>query len=157
MPATSLNVTFVDPVSIRRARERPNEPSAFIWPPAARRDSHTNRTTSRITGPKPRIRFNRKPRPWLIGSASTVTSCSSSCADSSSLSANVGISVSKFLAGSASESVEGLNSFLNSPLTVSPVLEIFVTFPASIWPTKSGWYGIVTDRSRPGAKIATLR
>ena len=100
--------------------------------------------------------MSRNPRPWLTGSASIVTLCSSSCADSASLSANVGISVSKFFAAFASLSVEGLNSFLNSPLTVVPVVEIFVTLSASTWPTKSGWYGIVTDSSRPGAKIATV-
>ena len=157
MPATSLKVTIVCAPSIRRARERPKLPSAFICPPAALRLIHTKRATSRITGPKPRIRLSRNPRPWLTGSASIVTLCSSSSADKASLSANVGISVSKFLAGFASLSVEGLNSFLNSPLTVVPVVEILVTLSASTWPTKSGWYGTVTDSSRPGAKIATLR
>ena len=156
MPATSANVMLVCAPSIRRARDRPKEPSAFICPPAARREIHTKRATSRITGPNPRIRLSRNPRPWLTGSASIVTSWSSSSADSVSLSANVGISVSKFFAAFASLSVEGLNSFLNSPLTVVPVVEILVTLSASTWPTKSGSYGIVTDSSRPGAKIATV-
>jgi hypothetical protein len=152
-----LNVTFVSAPSIRRARERPNVPSAFICPPAARRDSHTKSTTRRITGPKPRMRLSRNPRPWLTGSASIVTSWSWSNAESASLSANVGISVSKFLAGSASRSVDGLTSFFSSPLTESPVVEILTTLSFSTCSMKSGWYGRRTDASRPGAKMATLR
>ncbi len=107
MPATSLNVTFVVPASTRRARERPNAPSAFIWPPPARRASHTNSATSRITGPKPSRMFRSTPRPWLIGSAEISTSFSRSSWSSSSVFANVGISVSKFFAGSASLSSGG--------------------------------------------------
>ncbi len=78
MPATSLKVTFVSSPSTRRARERPNAPIAPICPPAARRDSQTNRPTSRITGPKPRIRLAKNPRPSLIGSAAMSTLLSAS-------------------------------------------------------------------------------
>jgi hypothetical protein len=158
IPATSLNVTFVSAPSIRRARERPNAPSAFICPPAARREIHTNSATSRITGPKPRIRLSRKPRPWLIGFASIVTLWSCSRLDSASVLANVGICVSKFGTASAFLSVGGyLKGFLNSPLTASPSVEIFVTLFAWTCSRNVGLYGIVTDFSRPGAKIATLR
>ena len=156
IPATSLNVTLVCAPSMRRARERPNEPSAFICPPAARREIHTNSATSRITGPKPRIRLSRKPRPSLIGLASICTLWSCSVLDSSSVSANVGICVSKF--GTASLASDGyLKSFLNSPWTASPSVEILVTLSFSTCSRNVGLYGIVTDFSRPGAKIATLR
>jgi hypothetical protein len=107
MPATSLKVTLVVPASTRRARERPNAPSAFICPPPARRASHTNSTTSRITGPKPSRMFSSAPRPWLIGSAEISTFWLRSSWSSWSVSAKVGISVSKFLAGSASFSPGG--------------------------------------------------
>ena len=101
MPATSAKVTFVVPPSTRRAFERPNAPSALIWPPE-RRASHTNSPTSRITGPKPRIRFISAPRPGLIGAAEISTPLSCSFLSSSSVFANTGISVSKFFAGFAS-------------------------------------------------------
>ena len=121
MPATSLNVTLVCAPSIRRARERPNEPSAFICPPAARREIHTKRATSRITGPKPRIRLSRNPRPSLIGLASIVTlwSCER-------LRQRVVVGERRDLRSRSSwppwrpSSVGYLNSFLNSPLTASP-------------------------------------
>jgi hypothetical protein len=107
MPATSANVTFVVPPSTRRARERPKAPSALIWPPPARRAMYTNSATSRITGPKPKIRLQSAPRPALIGSAEISTSFSRRSWSSSSVLAKVGISVSKFLAGSASLSSGG--------------------------------------------------
>jgi hypothetical protein len=100
IPATSLNVTVCWPASTRRARLRPKLPSAPAGPAAAaRRPSHTNSATSRITGPKPRIRLRNVPRPALIGSASIVTSCSLSSVNTVSvLAAKLGISVSKLLA-----------------------------------------------------------
>ena len=156
MPATSLNVTCVCAPSIRRARERPKAPSAFICPPAARREIHTNSPTSRITGPKPRIRLSRNPRPSLIGLASIVTLWSCSVFDSSSVFANVGTCVVKF--GTASLASDGyLTGSLNSPLTASPSVETLVTLFFSTCSRNVGLYGIVTDFSRPGAKIATLR
>jgi hypothetical protein len=157
MPATSLNVTLVWAPSMRRARERPNVPSAFICPPAARREIHTNSATSRITGPKPRIRLSRNPRPSLIGFASIVTLWSCRSFESASSLANTGICVSKF--GAASSLVSGgyLTGFLNSPVTASPSEEILVTLSCSTCSRNVGLYGIVTDFSRPGAKIATLR
>ena len=106
MPATSANVTLVVPPSTRRARERPKLPSALAAPPE-RRASQMNSATSRITGPKPRMMFISVPRPALIGSAEISTFFSRSAASSSSVLANVGISVSKFLAGSASLSSGG--------------------------------------------------
>ncbi len=86
MPATSSNVTFVSLPSTRRALERPNAPSAPICPPAARRESHTNRNTSRITGPNPSSRRREEPAPVvdrrrrdldLVASASCSSSWSS--------------------------------------------------------------------------------
>jgi hypothetical protein len=92
----------------------------------------------------------------LIGLASTVTLWFWSRLDSASLLANVGTWVSKFLAASSLLSGGYLTAFLNSPLTASPSAEIFETLSASTWSRNVGVYGIVTDFSRPGAKIATL-
>ena len=64
------------------------------------------------------------------GLAFTVTPARSRSADSSSVSAKVGTSVSNFL--------EPFTSFLNSPWTVEPFEEISFTFFFSIWSTKSG-------------------
>ena len=155
MPATSANVTFVCAPSIRRAFERPKLPSAFICPPDARREIHTNSATSRITGPKPRSRLSRKPRPSLTGSASITTSLVCSRLDSCTSSANAGMVVSKFLAGSASRGYR--ISSLNSPETdCSPVAEILATLPSSTWSVKFGEKGMVTERSWPGANSATV-
>ena len=80
-----------------------------------------------MTGPKPRIRLARKPRLWLIGSASITTPSSSSSADSSSSLAKTGISVANAFVGSASSYV---NSSLKRPSTLSPSDEIRSTFPS---------------------------
>ena len=102
--------------------------------------------------------MSRNPRPSLTALASIVTSLFCSRLDSASSLANTGICVSKFFAASASLLSGGyLTAFLNSPLTASPVDEILVTFRFSTWSRNVGLYGIVTDFSRPGAKIATLR
>ena len=98
-----------------------------------------NSATSRITGPKPRITFISTPRPALIGSAEISTFLSRSSLSSSSVLANVGISVSKFCAALASLSSGGyVTSFSNSPVTVAPVEEIFSTLPSSTWERNSG-------------------
>ena len=156
MPATSANVTLVVPASTRRALERPKAPSALICPPL-RRASHTNSATSRITGPKPRITFISTPRPALIGSADSSTFLSWRSLSSSSVLANVGISVSKFWAALTSLSSGGYLTFLsNSPVIVAPVEETFLTLPSVTWERNSGLYGMRTDASLPGANSATL-
>ena len=104
IPATSLNVTFVWSPSTRRARERPNAPSAPICPPVARRESQTNRNTSRITGPNPSSRLVKNPRPSLIGSAAISTSLAISVLRqvvAADRARTTGSRVSKFFAGSA--------------------------------------------------------
>ena len=80
-----------------------------------------------MTGPKPRIRLVRKPRLWLIGSASIVTFFSSRSAESSSPLAKIGISVAKTFVGSASRY---LNSFLKLPSIVAPSAETRCTLPS---------------------------
>ena len=139
MPATSANVTFVVPPSTRRARERPKLPSALICPPPARRANQMNSPTSRITGPKPRIRLISAPRPGLTGSAEISTCFSCSLASSSSPLAKIGISVSKFFVDSASLSSGGyLMALSSSPEIVAPVEETLATLPLSTCERNSG-------------------
>ena len=80
------------------------------------------------------------------------TSLSSSRLDSSSSSANVGISVSNAFVGSLSSNVK---FSLKRPSTVSPVVEIRSTLPSRICSRKTGLYGILTGSTRPGANSAT--
>ncbi len=75
----------------------------------------------------------------------------SSRLDSSRSLANVGIWVSKRLA----ESPSYVTSRLNSPLTVSPLAEISLTFAARTWVRKVGLYGTLI-LSSGGAKTATI-
>ena len=157
MPATSANVIRCSPPSTRRARERENAPSAPRppAPPPERRARNTNSPTSRITGPKPRIRLVSR-LPELIGLACTITLCSCRSLESSTGSAKVGISVSKFLAALPFGSSGGLTAFLNSPSTVSPRAEMRSTLPASTWARNVGLYGTSIERSLPGPSRATL-
>ena len=98
--------------------------------------------------------MNRLPE--LIGLAWTITSWSWSSLESSTGSANVGISVSKFLAALPFGSSGGLTAFLNSPSTVSPRAEMRSTLSASTWARNVGLYGMSIERSLPGPSRATL-
>ena len=83
--------------------------------------------------------FISTPRPGLIGSAESSTPLSWSSLSSSSVFANVGISVSKFGAAFASLPLGGYLTFLsNSPVIVSPVEETFLTLPSRTWVRNSG-------------------
>ena len=101
MPATSLKVTSCVDDSTRRARLRPNWPSTPPPPaaPAARRANQTNRSTSRIVGPKLNSSVCSSERSFG-GSALIVTFCVSSRLESCCRLAKIGISVSKRVAES---------------------------------------------------------
>ena len=92
MPATSAKVTLPAAGSYRRARERPNEPSAFCTP-EARRMSRNSSPTKRIVGPKPTSTLSHHGAPVSSGTALTTTPFCSSSFDSATVSANAGISV----------------------------------------------------------------
>ena len=127
------------PRAPERARARPS------GPPPARRARKTNRPTSRITGPKPSSRLieQRRGRVDRLG-LDDVTSLSCSSLESSSVLANVGISVSKFFAAFGVLPSGGyVISFLNSPSTVSPLAEIRSTLPSSTCSRNVGLYGDV--------------
>jgi hypothetical protein len=98
-PATSANVTRPPAGSYRRARERPNAPSALCALPARRRKK-MRRPTRRSVGPKPMSRVCHQGGPVSSGLALTITSLRSSERDSSSVSAKAGTSVSNSLVGS---------------------------------------------------------
>ena len=97
------------------ARTRRARPSA-----RRRRGARATRTapTSRITGPKPRIRLSRNPRPSLIGLAADLdVVVLQRLRAARRCSANVGISVVEVLGRLASLASAGsLTAFLNSPV-----------------------------------------
>ena len=88
-----------------------------------------NRPTSSSVGPNENSSVSSSERS-SAGLAFTVTPSRSRSPDSSSVSANVGTSVSNFF--------EPLTSFLNSPWTVEPLDEISLTLPFSICSVKTG-------------------
>ena len=102
MPATSSKVTGIFSESTRRARERPNDPSAPIGPPAAaRRASSTKRPTISSVGPKPSSSSTSSDGVLLVEEALISTCFSASSADSWLSFQKAGISVEKSLVGVA--------------------------------------------------------
>ena len=125
------------------ARDRPNEPSGFCTL-RARRNSQRSRRTNRIVGPKPNSSVCHHRAPVSSGSALTVTSFSWRSRESSSVSANAGISVRNRVVGSESSYV---SSFVNVPWTSVPLDVISSTLPAFTCCRKKGLYGTRTRDS----------
>ena len=141
-----------------RARERPNAPSAFIWPaggaarePDEQRDEQDHRAEA-----EDQVEQEAAALVDRLGLDRDVVVLRAA-SDSSSVFANVGICGLEVLGRLGVLVGRGLNSFLNSPLTASPVRGDLGHVVRLDLVDEVGLYGIVTDRSRPGAKIATLR
>ena len=138
MPATSENVIRCSPPSTRRARERENAPSPPSPPAAAgaageeheQADEQDHRAEAEQQVDQQAAGVDR------LGLHDHVVLLEQ--LESSSVSANVGTSVSKFLAALPFGSSGGLTAFLNSPSTVSPCDEMRSTLPASTWARNVG-------------------
>jgi hypothetical protein len=138
IPATSAKVTRMLCGSIRRARERPNWPSAPIPPPAwARRAMKTKIPTSSSVGPKP-SRISASADVELVGDCALImTPCSVSSASSLDPFQNDGTCVAKSFVGVAVLDFAGyLSLTLKLPWTAAPLLVIEATLLFSTALTK---------------------
>src|ERR1700758_1752151 len=139
MPATSWKVTCWSEASTRRAREGPND----ISPPAPRRMRNTNSSTSRIVGPKPKMRLEASDGPWFVGWALIVTPFLVSELNSAVWLANDGIWVAKLVDGVALWLSDGyLIAALSVPEIDPPVEEIDLTLLSWTWVRNVGLYGM---------------
>ena len=157
MPATSLNVTFVSVPSMRRARERPKPPSAFICPPAARRaDPHEQRDEQDHRA-EAEDQVQQEPAALVdrLGLDRDVVVLSR--LDSASLVGerrDLGLEVLRRVLLAVGRVLDRLLELAADRLALGRDLGHVLLLDLV---EERRVYGIVTDFSRPGAKIATLR
>ena len=151
MPATSSNVTRSAEGLYRRARERPNDPSAR---PAPRRINKSSSPSSRIVGPNPYRSVSHHGADFCSDSALMTTSLASRSCDSAPVSANDGISVVNrredfpLVAGY----VTGRRK---SPWIEAPSDVMRGTFPSRTWSRNVGLYGMRTRGGGESDRDAT--